>query len=114
MINKYETMHKHDNAVMQLLDADPEVHLHDAMPTLRRLFEAELDDRDFLLDEKDVAAIATTVVARTRGAMRTVIGDRTPRQYDRADEMASAVSRAVWIALGEIGLYEPGEEHASA
>jgi hypothetical protein len=69
--------------------------------------------RSGLLSEDDAEAIALTVVARSRATMRVTIGDRTPRQYDRADQMAGGIKRAVYLALAEIGVYEPEEDHAS-
>jgi hypothetical protein len=65
-----------------------------------------------LLSKKDVDAIALTVVARCKPTMRQVIGDVTPKQYDRADAMAVGIKNAVLIALGEIGLYDPEEQDA--
>jgi hypothetical protein len=62
-----------------------------------------------LFTEEDIEAIATTVVARSRGAMRDAIGDRTTRQYDRADIMAAGIKNAVISALNEIGLYDEVE-----
>lgn len=63
-----------------------------------------------MLDKEDVDAIALTTVARCRSTMRVVIGDNTPRQYDRADTMASAIDRAVRYALAECGVYEEEEQ----
>jgi hypothetical protein len=34
--------------------------------------------------------------------MRVVIGDRTPAQYDRADQMARYIASAVWRALHKL------------
>ena len=65
-----------------------------------------------LLSREDVEAIAQTVVAHSRPGMRVAIGDSTPKQYDRADHMAGAIRRAVYTAMGEIGLYEPEAEDA--
>jgi hypothetical protein len=65
-----------------------------------------------LFNEEDMAAVVATVVARCRGTMAEVIGDRTPRQYDRADKMAEGIASAVRIALAEIGLYDPEEVNA--
>jgi hypothetical protein len=59
--------------------------------------------------EEDIEAIARTVVARSRGAMRQAIGDVTPKQYDRADIMAAGIKNAVISALNEIGLYDEVE-----
>jgi len=66
-----------------------------------------------MLEKNDVDAICQTVVARCKPTMRVVIGDRTPKQYDRADEMAIAIDNAVRFALVEIGIYEPEEKDES-
>jgi len=68
---------------------------------------------ELLLSEEDVDAIAATVIARVNGTMRVVIGDRTPKQYDRADRMAEGIDRAVRLALAEVGIYEPKDTDAS-
>jgi hypothetical protein len=65
-----------------------------------------------VLDEDDVEAIAKTVVAHSRPGMRVAIGDRTPKQYDRADQMADSIKRAVITTLAEIGLYDPEDVNA--
>lgn len=62
-----------------------------------------------VLDSADVKAIAQTVVARCRPTMAKVIGDRTTKQYDRADEMAVGIERAVKYALNEFGLSDEQE-----
>jgi len=41
--------------------------------------------------------------------MKIVIGDKSPRQYDRADTMAAAIDRAVRYAIAECGVYEEEE-----
>jgi hypothetical protein len=66
-------------------------------------------DSDRLFDGDDVDAIARTVVAKSRGTMRQVIGDVTPRQYDKADQMAGGIITAVREALAEFGVYNPIE-----
>lgn len=49
------------------------------------------------------------VVALSRSTIRVVVGDSTPRQYDRADAMADGIARAVRGALVRTGL-RPEEE----
>lgn len=48
--------------------------------------------------------LARHVLAGCRPTMAVVIGDRTPRQYDRADQMAEGIVRAVGRALVKVGL----------
>lgn len=62
-----------------------------------------------MLTKEDVDAIATTTVARCRPTMKIIIGDKSPRQYDRADTMAAAIDRAVRYAIAECGVYEEEE-----
>ena len=66
------------------------------------------------LSKEDVEAVALTTVAKCKPTMRRVIGDVTTKQYDRADEMAVGIKNAVYMALAEIGVYEPEAEDASA
>lgn len=56
-----------------------------------------------MLTKEQVDAIAKQVVADCNGGMRVVIGDRTPRQYDKADTMAGYINNAVKRALYKTG-----------
>jgi hypothetical protein len=69
---------------------------------------------EYVLDGMDAEAIARTTVAKARGGMRVVIGDRTPRHYDKADQMAGYIKSAVLSSLAEMGLYDPEAEDANA
>lgn len=51
------------------------------------------------MTEDEIRRVADEVVRRVRPTMRRVIGDHTARQYDRADELAAAISSAVAEAL---------------
>ena len=52
--------------------------------------------------DADVENLVQHVLAGARGGMRVVIGDRTPAQYDRADQMASYIASAVRRALHKL------------
>lgn len=56
------------------------------------------------LTPEQVAELSRLIVAHSRPGMRLAIGDRTPKQYDRADQMARSIDRAVRTALAEMDL----------
>ena len=89
---------------------DGQQDCHCAPDLLEVVRENERLKEGLLLSKEDVDAIAKSVIAHSRPGMRVAIGDRTPKQYDRADHMAGSIDRAVRITLAEIGLYEPEEE----
>ena len=62
------------------------------------------------LSEEVVKALCRQVVAEAQSGMRVVIGDRTPRQYDRADQMATYISLAVERALTKLGYVKDPDE----
>ncbi len=55
------------------------------------------------LSEEAIKEFENHVVAGAQGGMRVVIGDRTPRQYDRADQMAGYIATATRRALTKLG-----------
>jgi hypothetical protein len=56
------------------------------------------------LTQQEADKLAQHVLAGCRPTMAVVIGDRTPRQYDRADQMAEGIVRAVGRALVKMDL----------
>jgi hypothetical protein len=54
------------------------------------------------VEAERVEAVAQEVVAKCRPTIRATIGDRTSLQYDRADEMATAIHAAVREALTDL------------
>jgi hypothetical protein len=63
-----------------------------------------------ILSKEEVEQIAKQVVAESRSGMRVVIGDSTPRQYDRADQMAGYILNAVKRSLHKLGYSD--EDHS--
>jgi hypothetical protein len=71
-----------------------------------------VDEEDMSIEERGVLGsltseqvdeIAQHVLARARSGMRVAIGDSTPKQYDRADQMAGYIISAVKYALVKLG-----------
>src|SRR3954467_6290971 len=80
--------------------------------------ETAIEEREVKgsMSEDDVRNLVSHVIAGARGGMRVVIGDSTPRQYDRADEMASYIAAAVQRALTKLGYVKEatGEPEATS
>jgi hypothetical protein len=55
------------------------------------------------MSETEIRNLIAHVLAGTRGGMRVVIGDSTPKQYDRADQMAGYIAEGVRRALTKLG-----------
>jgi hypothetical protein len=77
------------------------------------------DAKDVTIEERkikgsmsdiDVENLVQHVLAGTRGGMRVVIGDRTPKQYDRADQMAGYIASGVRRALTKLGYIKENDE----
>jgi hypothetical protein len=66
--------------------------------------------------DADVENLVQHVIAGARSGMRVVIGDRTPAQYDRADQMAGYIASAVRRAMTKLGYIrgEAGEPEGTA
>jgi len=79
--------------------------------------EGAIEEREVKgsLDDKAVENLVAHVLAGARGGMRVVIGDSTPKQYDRADQMAGYIAIAVRRALAKLGYIkeEAGEQEAA-
>lgn len=60
-----------------------------------------------MLTDEQVESICQGTLDHLRPGMRTVIGDNSPRQYDKADQMAGYVVLAVKRALADAGLAKP-------
>jgi hypothetical protein len=80
--------------------------------------ETAIEEREVKgsLSETEIRNLIAHVIAGARGGMRVVIGDRTPAQYDRADQMAEYIGLAVRRALTKLGYVkeEAGEPEATS
>ena len=67
--------------------------------------ETAIEEREVMgsMNEMAVENLVQHVLAGTRGGMRVVIGDRTPKQYDKADQMAGYIATGVRRALTKLG-----------
>jgi hypothetical protein len=74
--------------------------------------ETTIEERKVLgsLSQQAVNDLIAHVVAGANGGMRVVIGDRTPAQYDRADQMAGYIATAVQRALTKLGYIKEDED----
>jgi hypothetical protein len=62
-----------------------------------------------MLNKEQADALAVQVLQQVRPAMRVAIGDRTPRQFDRADTFAVRLVQGVKEALVKQGLADEKE-----
>src|SRR4051812_22443662 len=79
--------------------------------------ETAIEEREVKgsLSEQDIKGFINHVVVGAGGGMRVVIGDRTTKQYDRADQMAGYIAAAVRRALTKLGyIKEAGEQETTA
>jgi len=60
-----------------------------------------------MLTKEQIEEIVQGTLNHARPGMRIVIGDASPRQYDKADQMANYIALAVRRALADAGLAEP-------